>query len=246
MRYYLLPFLVFLFLSCKKNKDEGPKCRFKTISHRSGNVHHVTYRGDTLMIMGEYTVGGNFYFSTADRLQRIESPATNPYILTELVYNNNGKIVEAKTYFAGTNTWVYQGKAVFTYTNNKLTNRREESTTYPSGPFYNTDLVWEEDNIRTIITRIGTDTICVKVISYDMSKTNPMTRYDYLYFGDGDADYGGYKLPYYFSKNLMTNVESKCGVADTRIYTYTFNGNGLIEKVLDNGDMLWTYEYDCK
>jgi hypothetical protein len=198
------------------------------------------------MTIGANTTGSSLYFNTSGRLQRIESPVTDPYILTELVYDNKGKVVESKYSFKIGNNWVYQNKMVFTYANNKIINIREENASYPSGPYYTTALAWEGNNIRTVINYVGVDTSCIKTFSYDLSKTNPMTRYNYLYFGDGDANYGGYKLPLYFSKNLVTKVESKCPTPETRIYSYMFNSDGLVEKMLDNSDTLWAYEYNCQ
>lgn len=243
MRYYFSVLLALTFISCTKNRDQEPRCKFKQASHRAGFQYPVTYRGDTLIIWGENTTGSSIYFSTPGRLHRIESPVTDPYIRTELEFNNKDKVLESKTYFKVGNNWVYQNKMVFSYTNNKITNIREEHLSNTSGPFYNTDVVWDGDNIQTVINRMGRDTSCIKTFSYDMSRTNPMIRHSYLYFGDGDADYGGYKLPFYFSKNLVTKVESNCG---TRVYSYVFNSNGLLEKMLDNSDTLWTYEYNCQ
>jgi hypothetical protein len=135
---------------------------------------------------------------------------------------------------------------VFAYTKNKVTNIRQEQASATSGPYYNIDVVWEGDNIRTVTHRIGADTFCTKLFSYDMSKSNPMVHHNYLYFGDGDSDYGGYKLPYYFSKNIMTKVEAKCGSSESSIYSYIFNGDGLLERFINNSDTLWAYEYNCQ
>ena len=243
MRTLYLLILSLAFISCKKEKNEQPACRFTNVNRAGGNLP-VSYKGDTLMIWGEGNYGTSMYFDPSGRLLRFEEPVTDPYIRVMVLYNTNGKVAATNVYFKEGNNWVYKGKMAFTYSNNKLSNIREESN-FGTPVAYDYDLTWDGDNVASVASRIGSNINCTKRFSYDLTKSNPMMRYSYLYYSDGDANYAGYKLPYYFSKNLMVKAEADCPFSEPLNFTYTFSSNGLIETVLDNGQQRWGYAYGC-
>jgi hypothetical protein len=243
MRHCCLGMLLLLFFSCNKNNEPEPVCRFTNVTRAGGNLP-VKYQGDTLMTWGEGNFGTRMFFNTTGRLLRTEEPVTDPYILKELLYNAKGQVTERKVYFKEGDNWVYKAKMLFTYTNNKITNIREESN-FGNPVSYSFDLTWDGDNVASVTNPTGTTSFCTKRFSYDVNKANRMTQYSFLYFSDGDANYAGYKLPFYFSKNLVIKEESNCVLSEEKIFTYTFNQNGLVETMLDNGNTRWAYEYNC-
>ncbi len=243
MRCYCFGILFLALLSCKKNKDLQPACRFTSVNRAGGNLP-VTYFGDTLVIWGEGNYGTRMYFKPAGSLLRLEEPVADPYIRTDLLYNNKGKIAERKVYFKEGNIWAYKATLFFNYSNNRIINIREESN-FGTPATYDFDLTWNGDNVASVTSRMGSNIQCTKQFSYDVTRTNPMNNYSYLYFSDGDANYAGYKLPFYFSKNLVIKEESNCTLSETRNFSYKFKSDGLIESVMDNGQLRWGYTYNC-
>ncbi|MES2647062.1 MAG: hypothetical protein V4717_09325 [Bacteroidota bacterium] len=243
MRFYYFGLLLLALFSCKKNKELQTVCRFTSVNRAGGNLP-VNYSGDTLVIWGEGNYGTRMYFKPAGTLLRLEEPVADPFIRTDLLYNSNGKIAGRKVYFKEGSDWVYKATMIFSYVNNRIMNIREESN-FGTPANYDFDLTWNGDNVASVTSRRGSNILCTKQFSYDITKNNPMINYSYLYFSDGDANYAGYKLPFYFSKNLVVKEESNCTLSETRNFSYTFKSNGLIESVLDNGQLLWGYTYDC-
>jgi hypothetical protein len=65
-----------------------------------------------------------------------------------------------------------------------------------------------------------------------------------------NANYVYYKLPYYFSENLVTKQESTCSLSETRLFNYTFTSSGFIETMSDQmgaaTGAMWAYDYECR
>jgi hypothetical protein len=239
-----LIFLVMLAMACKK-ESKGPVCRFTSIS-RSGSKFAVSYSGDTLV-----TVGGNYpgyilYFNTQGSLVRREEPVTDPFYRSELAYNAMGQVSELRLYTKLGSSWVYQGKMSFTYDNRRIINLRDENSASQNGDVFDDQIIWEGNDIKSVVHRLNQQTVCTTQFSYDGAIANPMRPFCYFYFCDGDANYSYYKLPFYFSEHLVTKQESNCTYSETRLFTYTFTSNSHIASMSDRGNTLWAYEYECR
>ena len=246
----LLFFTTMLLLACKKENKE-PECRFSKMTNAGSTTKlSVTYSGDSLVTVGENYPGYKLYFNKQKRVIRRDEPVADPYYRSEMEYNSNGQVTELRFYTKQGSSWVDEGKLVFTYDNGKMVNVREENTVSQIGNLYDHQIVWQGNNIQAVMHRLNQQTICTTQFSYDGAKPNPMGRFSYFYFCDGNANYSYYKLPYYFSEQLVTKQESSCPLSETRLFNYSFTSNGLIESISDQAGsatgVIWEYEYECR
>jgi len=249
-RLALLFLLAFLWACNKKNKE--PDCRFTAINY-PGNTTKlpVTYQaGDTVVTVGENDHGYNLYFNEQKRLLRREEPVQDPYYRYEVGYSSNGQATDLKFYIRQSGSWVYEGRLVFTYNAGRIVNIREENSASQAGNSYDHQITWQGDNIQSVEHRLNQVPTCTTQFSYDAATPNPMRRFSYLYFVDGDANYVYYKLPYYFSGQLVTKQESTCPLSETRSFSYTYTSTGLVETMSDQTGAttrtIWEYEYECR
>jgi len=249
-QFTLLFFLAFLW-ACKKEHKE-PDCRFSAITYSGSTTKlPVTYsNGDTVVKIGEDDHGYNLYFNEQKRLIRREEPVLNPYYRSDLGYNPAGQVIELRFSSKQGNSWVYEGRLVFTYDKGRIVNVREENAASQNGNSYDHQVTWQGNDVQSVEDRLNQVPICKTQFSYDGAKPNPMRRFSYFYFVDGDANYVYYKLPYYFGEHLVTKQESTCSLSETRLFNYTFTSNGLIgsmsNQVGQSTGAIWGYEYECR
>lgn len=252
MRQISLFFLLTFFLCTCKKENKGPDCRFSGITHAgSTTILPVTYLpGDTVVEVGEGSEGYDLYFNGQKRLIRKEEPVLNPYYRSEIGYNSNGQVIELRFSYIQGSSWVYEGRLVFTYDGGKVVNIREENAASQNGDIYDHQFTWQGNDIHSVEDRLNQQVACTTQFSYDGAMPNPMRRFNYFYFVDGDANYVYYKLPYYFSEHLVTKQESTCSLSETRLFNYTFTNDGLIESVSNqvgsSTGVIWGYEYECR
>jgi len=246
----LLLFPALLWACHKKNKE--PECRFTGITYPGSTTKlPVTYLpGDTVVTIGENDHGYNLYFNEQKRLIRREEPVLDPYYRWEVDYNSNGDAADLRFFTRQGGIWVEGGRLVFTYSLGRMVNIREENAASQNGDIYDHQLTWQGNDLQSVEHRLNNQPLCTTQFSYDAAVQNPMRRFSYLYFGDGDANYVYYKLAYYFSAHLVTKQESTCPLSETRLFNYTFTGNGLIESMSNqvgaSTGMIWAYEYECR
>ncbi|MBS1665435.1 MAG: hypothetical protein JST68_30615 [Bacteroidetes bacterium] len=246
MKNTMLAISVIFFLpllwACKKENKE-PDCRFSAITYVGSTTKlPVTYLpGDTIVRVGEDYPGYTLFFDKQKRLLRKEEPILNPYYRSELEYNSSGQVIALN---------LGASKLIFTYDKGKLTNIREENAASQSGHIYDHQLTWQGNDIQSVEHRLNQQPICKTQFSYEGSMPNPMRSFNFLYYADGDANYVYYKLPYYYSEHLLTRQESSCPLSETRLFTYAFTSNGLIESTSNRTGQvtspIWGYEYDCR
>lgn len=251
MRKINLLFFLILLWACKKGNKE-PDCRFSGITYVGSTTKlPVTYlAGDTVVRVGEDYPGYNLFFNGQKRVIRREEPVLNPYYRSELGYNPTGQVIELRFSSKQGSSWVYEGRLVFTYNNGRMINVREENNVSQNGHIYDHQFTWQGNDIRSVEHRLNLQTECTTQFGYDGAKPNPMRRFSYFYFVDGDANYVYYKLPYYFSEHLVTKQESTCPLSETRLFNYTFTSNGFVESMSSQTGLvtgaIWGYDYECR
>jgi len=252
MRHVAFIVLITLFFGCKKENKE-PECRFTNIAI-AGKKHTVTYRGDSLVTVGDdnYT-GYKLFFNPQGRLIRNDEPLLHPHQRTELKYNGSGQVTEIQLYSnSAYGYYKYYGKIVFTYSNGKITNLREENLYSQVGNLYDHEVIWDDNNIKSVVNRLNGQPYCATHFNYDGSIPNRMRHFTDFYFGAGydnftsNLDYNYYLLPFYFSEMMPVKQESDCFLSETKFFQYTFLSSGLLESMSSNGNILWQYEYECR
>jgi len=245
----LFVFLAFIWACKKENKE--PDCRFSGITYSGSTTKlPVTYFGDTVAKVGEDNHGYTLYFNEQRKLMRKEEPVLDPYYRSEVEYNSSGQAIALRFYSKQGNSWTYEGQLVFTYKNGRIVNIREENSVSQSGNIYDHQFTWQGSDIVSVEHRLNQQLQCTTQFSYDGTKPNPMRRFSDFYFVDGDANYVYYKLPYYFSEHLVTKQESTCPLSETKLFSYTFANNGLVESMSTQVGIstgaTWMYEYECR
>lgn len=243
MKLIILIVFLTLILSCEKEEEIVPLCKFTIFSSNGNTKNPVTYR-DTVAIFSD-GYGYTLYFNKEGRLLRKEAPLLNPYQRYDLVYNNSGQVIEKRYYNKhGGNDWVYDGKQVFVYEREKMV-----SVGQP-GVGENFQIIWQGNNIKSVVYRMDEQVQCTVMFTYDGNILNPNGQFNYFYFVDNNTNDVNYKLPYYFSQHLPTKQETNCWAEEPKNFTYTFTPNGLIESVtiqqgIGSGSV-WEYEYECR
>jgi len=246
MRTLLFIGLLTSLIGCDK-EDQTPKapdCKITKMASNGDIKHPVIYgHGDTIMKIGEIHLGYVLYFDEKGKLLRKESPTTNPYYRTDLVYNNLGQVIELRYYGKQFGkSWEYEAKRSFTYDKGKLVKISDG---------YDYEINWQGNDIKSVIHRFRGQVDCIVTFTYDGLITNPNHQFNYFYFVDQNTNDVNYKLPYYFSQHLPTTQVRSCAIIpDPSIFSYTFAPNGLIESVLHEQSggigFIWEYEYGCK
>ncbi len=209
----------------------------------SGLHYALTYENDNMVSMGEGPISTRIYYNGAGQITKMEMPLKEPYRRIEFSYASNGKVSERKSFVKQGVDWVYEGKQILIYTNNQLTSMEGYAQMVRT---YTIDLVWSGGNITSITTRFAGSAACVSTYQYDVTKTNNLAAIRDLYFKDVDETYNGYKMPFYWSKNLLIKAESSCALSETHLFSYSFTNEGLIDQVFSHGQIIWSYAYDCK
>jgi hypothetical protein len=178
------------------------------------------------------------------KLSTVELPLKNPNYKIELFYNGEGKISMEKNYQKyAVGNWQEIRTFFYSYSNGKMTGIKElVPWTNPSSEF-DYEVIWDGENIRTIIIRSGTTALCTQQYSYDITQKNPMTAFADLYYGDVLAY--SFKRPLYLSANLLIKEETNCPSVQTNNFTYEFK-DSLLQKISTNGNLLLAYSYDCR
>lgn len=246
MRTLLFIGLLTSLIGCDK-EDQTPKapdCKITKMASNGDIKHPVIYgHGDTIMKIGEIHLGYVLYFDEKGKLLRKESPTTNPYYRTDLVYNNLGQVIELRYYGKQFGkSWEYEAKRSFTYDKGKLVKISDG---------YDYEINWQGNDIKSVTHRFRGQVDCIVTFTYDGLIKNPNHQFNYFYFVDQNSNDVNYKLPFYFSQHLPTTQVRSCAIIpDPSIFSYTFAPNGLIESVLhEQGGgigFIWEYEYGCK
>lgn len=238
MRYTLL--LAFLLvLGCKKDNKPGPgekpKCRLESFSYL-GDKYEMVYEGERIVQVGkgryQLTYGMNGKLVT---IERFDVPGR-----TELTYNNEGRVfLERRFEKRGEANWVEFSVFTYAYTNGKVTRINE---IYPSmGLVFDNEVVWEGENIRSLLIRSNNAVVCTQQYTYDLSAANAVTPLLPLYYSDNSG--GTDKPALYYSANRLTNIESTCPAAGTTRYGYVFDNNQRLQSISINGQTWYTYAY---
>lgn len=253
MRYIKLLILLTLLSGCDDEEEsKKAECRFAGIA-RAGSltklpVHY--HAGDTVVRVGEGDDGYRLFFDKQKRLIRREEPLGDPYYRSKLDYDSWGQATSLKWYIKQEENWVYEGRLIFTYANKRMINVKEELTGAQSGSVFDHQITWQGDDIQSIEHRLDGQPLCTTQFSYENAIPNPMRPFAYFYFVDGDANYVYYKLPFYFSKHLVTKQEGTCALSQTKLFDYIFTDNGLVESVStrvgSSTGTTWEYVYECK
>jgi hypothetical protein len=238
MRYATILILLFV-LGCKKDdsKTELPECRLASFSYL-GDKYELAYQDDRIVKAGDDDY--RLTYSANGKLVRIERPFTNPTERTELIYNNDGKIyLQTKYEKTGTGSWVEFFLFKYSYSNGKVIRIDEE---YPTiGLVYDKEVVWEGENIRSIITRSNNTILCTQQYAYDLAAKNPLAPMIGLYYSDNSQ--ASFKLALYISANLLTKEENTCPSSTPTNISYEINSKMLLQSISFNGQKWYSYEY---
>jgi hypothetical protein len=240
--YYMFTLALFFVCACKKNKEADVQCRLTEINP-SGLHYALTYENNNMVSMGEGPISTMIYYNGSGQITKMEMPLKEPYSRIEFTYAPNGKVSERKSFVKRGVDWVYEGKQNLIYTNNQLTAMEGY---VQMDRIYSFDVVWSGGNITSITKRFTGSTPCVYTYQYDLTKINNLAATRDLYFKDVDQTYSGYKMPFYLSKNLLIKAEGSCALSETHLFSYSFTNEGMIDQVLADGQMIWSYAYDCK
>lgn len=241
---YCFTICLLLFFACSKKPTtvEAPQCKLTSIVS-FGYTYPVTYDGSKVVKVGydPATTTGLVYGSTG-KLAAIERPSINPTYKTELFYNDEGKISMEKNLEKRLDNWTEVTVLYFTYTNGRVTSIRETAQyTSPALEFHH-EVIWDGDNIRSIIIRLGTTIVCSKQYTYDTTRKNVMGRFIDLYYGDNLG--ATYKLPLYYSANLLVKEDNICPSPQTTNITYDLS-DSLHLRLFANNNPLLSYNYEC-
>ena len=187
--------------------------------------------------------GYRLSYGNTSKLARIESLSESPAYRIDLFYDNEGRVSIEKNYEKYFDNWRENIVFFYTYTNGKLTGIREMFQWATPAIEQEHQLIWEGDNIRTIIIRSGGATICTNQFTYDMTRKNPMAALIDLYYSDNLGP--SYKLPLYRSDNMLIKEETNCPSVQTTNITYEFNDKNLLQEIVANGYKLLSYSYEC-
>jgi hypothetical protein len=233
------------FFGCNKNttKNEEPKCQLASLT-RADYTYPITYEGTKVIKVGkEPGFGFRLTYGNTGKLSRVEDLSDNPTNRIDLFYNDEGKVSMEKNYEKRIDNWQETEIFFYSYTNGKLTAIRETVQWASPALEYDHEVIWEGDNIRSIITRAGGAVICTQQFSYDLTQKNPMTDFTDFYYG---ANFGGsFKRPLYTSANLLVKEENSCPSAQTSNLTYEFNDKNLLQGISVNGYKFITFSYEC-
>lgn len=244
MRHLFLFFVLTFIISCKKpNPDPQPDCWITMTASGGGPKAPVFYQGDSIMKVTE-GYGYTLYFDQKGRLLSKEEPLNNPYMRNVLVYDKQGQVTEYKYFSKRGNQWEYEASRKFTYENGKVRDIRSGG----HGEYY--QVHWNGNNIDKVTYFFNYTESCTMNFKYAEKIPNPNRQFNYFYFVDNNTNDVNYKLPYYFSEDLLTSQETTCWKEEPQNFHYTFAPNGLIASVLIQQDIgygyIWEYEYKCE
>ena len=245
MRYFLIFCLPVVF-ACSKNtpKNEDPTCQLTSIT-RADYKYPIKYEDKKIVRVGNGAEHGfRLTYGNTGTLARVESPSENPYYRIDLFYNDEGKVAIEKMYEKYMENWLEDRVSFYTYTSGKLTSIRENYQRVNPSSQYDHEVIWEGENIRSIIIRSGNNIVCNLKFAYDTSQKNPMTAYNDLYYSDNLGPY--YKYALFTSANRLTKAETTCPSPEVTNISYEFNDKNMLRKVFANAYELITYSYDCR
>lgn len=245
MRYCFITCFVLLFACNKKpGTVEAPQCKLTSITRFGYDTYAITYDGTRIVKVGyDPSNTSGLVYGSNGKLAAIEFPSINPTYKTELFYNDEGKISMEKSYEKRADTWKELTVFFYTYTNSKVTSIRETAQYTSPALEFNHEVIWDGDNIRSIIIRSGTTVVCSQQYTYDTTRKNFMGRFIDLYYGDNLRP--SYKMPLYYSANLLTKEDNTCPSAQTTNITYDVS-DSLHIKLYTNGSEYLSYNYECR
>lgn len=245
MRYCVIIFLL-LFFGCGKKPAvvEAPKCKLASITKYGYAYYPLTYNGTKMVKVGEDSSTNTVLtYDNAGRLSTIQLPSKNPNYMTELFYNDEGKVSMEKNLEKHGYNWVEYSVYYFTYTNGKVTAIRETIQWASPTLEFNHEVIWEGNDIRSIIVRSGTTAICTQEYSYDTSRKNPNSAYMELYYADNRRP--SFRMPFFFSASLLIKEVTNCPAAQTTDITYDLS-DSLHLKIYTNGSEYLAYNFECR
>lgn len=243
MRYCFTICLLLVFACSKKPTTvEAPQCKLTSIAS-FGYSYYLTYDGSKIVKVGfepPNTLG--LVYGSTGKLAATERPATNPNYKTELFYNDEGRVSMEKDLENWGDNWRELNVFFYTYTNGKVTSIRETvQFTSPALEFHH-EVIWDGDNIRSIVIRSGNTVVCSQQFNYDTTRKNFMGRFIDLYYGDNLG--ATYKLPLYYSANLLVKEDNICPSPQTTNITYDLS-DSLHLRLFANNNPLLSYNYEC-
>jgi len=244
MRYYFIICLMLFFCCGKKQAAvEAPTCKLASIN-KYGTLYPLTYNGTKIVKVGDNPPAISVLtYNNTGRLATIELPSNDPTFKTELFYNDEGKISMEKNYERRGTNWVENTVFFFTYTNGKVTAIRETVQWASPALEYDHEVVWDGNNIRSIIIRSGATAICTQQYSYDTTRKNPVSALIDLYYVENLRP--SFKMPLYCSANLLIKENTNCPSVQTTNITYDLS-DSLHLKVYTNGGEYLAYNYECR
>jgi len=245
MRYFFIICLL-LFFGCGKKQAavEAPKCKLASISKYGNDFYPLTYSGTKIVKVGDNPSAISVLtYDNTGRLTTIELPSKDPTFKTELFYNEEGKISMEKNYEKRGTNWVEKTVSFFTYTNGKVTAIRETFQWTSPSLEHDHEVVWEGNNIRSIIIRSGSTAICTQQYSYDTTRKNPVSALIDLYYVENLRP--SFKMSMYFSANQLIKEDTNCPSVQTTNITYDLS-DSLHLKVYTNGGEYLAYNYECR
>jgi|GEM_PF-2434979 len=224
------------FISCKKDDIKNNACRIVTISEESASgsavVHNITYNNDgkisTLQSSGTFNTNKVFNY-TGNTIIVTTSGNNNPSRKDSITLNSQGRPVNIRQYFSGTNFDNY----VFEYDGNGelLKNQKiSNGSTTPETTIYTN----QNGNIASIKTSFST-------VNLEYFNNKAVQQGDYLEVLSLIA----YGVSIYPHKNLVKSIVSDNSITN---YDYEFNSEGVITKITATGNSgvgTITYQYQC-
>ncbi len=224
------------FISCKKDDIKNNSCRIVTITEESGSgsalVHNITYNNDgkisTLQSSGTSNTNKVFNY-TGNTIIVTTSGNNNPPRKDSITLNSQGRPVNIRQYFSGTNfdnyVFEYDGSGEL-LKNQKLSNgsATPETTIYTN----------QNGNIVSIKSPFST-------VNLEYFNNKSVQQGDYLDI----LSFISYSVSIYPHKNLVKSIVSGNTITN---YDYEFDSEGLITKVTATGSSgggTLTYQYQC-
>jgi hypothetical protein len=235
-----------LFFGCGKEPGmvQAPECKLASISKYGYAFYPLTYNGTKIVKVGDDSSTNTVLtYNNTGRLSTIEQPSNNPIYKTELFYNGEDKVRIEKNFEKSVNNWVESSVFYFTYTNGKVSEVRETVQWASPALEFDYEIIWDGNNIRSIIIRSGAAVICTHQYSYDTTRKNPINAFIDLYYVDKLRS--NFKMPFYFSANMLMKEDTNCPSVLTTNFTYDLS-DSLHIKVYTNGNEYLAYNYECR
>lgn len=254
MKFVGYTLLIVLLFSCNKDDaDETQGCKLQVLTHGTvltDQEYNIIYKDDLIVKMTGNEEEVAFFYDTNGYLAKREfSIIGDPQVRHRTTFktNTSGQILETKRYRYIDDEMRYLVMETYEYVGSKL-----DKITY----LYNDNIsviktynfTWTDDNPTLLtVTLPDGEVDYTTALTYDLTQENKLNRrIPYLYWFDFfETDFSIYQS---LGSHVLTGARSTFDPDNPAVSTYEYKllENGLVAEVLVNGDLWWSYLYECE